>query len=111
MQRLLGSAGSRWILVAVLLGVAAAQPAAWATARLQNFQLPARIRIAGQYEVVFKTPSELAELGLEEAFGSEAIAIVEWPEKAPELVGTPDWRVVIAGSGNETRDVTISRRE
>ncbi len=54
---------ARGILGAILLGLLAAQAApAWATARLQNFQLPARIRIAGQYEVVFKTPAELADL-------------------------------------------------
>ena len=62
MQRLPGSARSRWILGGILLSLAVAQPPAWATARLQNFQLPARIRIAGQYEVVFKTPAELADL-------------------------------------------------
>lgn len=55
--------------------------------------------------------AELADLGLEEAFRPQSITIVEWPEKAPELVGTPDWRVVIAGSGEGPRDVTISRRE
>jgi len=55
-------ARSRWLLGAILVGCLVAQGPAWATARLQNFQLPARIRIAGQYEVVFKTPAELADL-------------------------------------------------
>ncbi|MGH7660325.1 MAG: tRNA (adenosine(37)-N6)-threonylcarbamoyltransferase complex ATPase subunit type 1 TsaE [Vulcanimicrobiaceae bacterium] len=54
---------------------------------------------------------ELAELGLEEAFGPDAITVVEWPEKAPELVGTPDWRVTIAGSGDGPRAVAIAPRE
>ena len=62
MQRLPNSTRSRWILGTVLLCLAAAQPPAWAAARLQNFQLPARIRIAGQYEVIFKTPAELTDL-------------------------------------------------
>jgi tRNA threonylcarbamoyl adenosine modification protein YjeE len=56
-------------------------------------------------------PSELADLGLEEAFRPDAMTVVEWPEKAPQLVGTPDWSVRIAGSGDEPRDVTISHRE
>jgi tRNA threonylcarbamoyladenosine biosynthesis protein TsaE len=58
-----------------------------------------------------KDECELADLGLEEAFGPGAIAVVEWPERAPQLVGTPDWRVRITGSGEQTREVTISRRE
>lgn len=56
-------------------------------------------------------PRELADLGLEEAFGGDTVTVVEWPERSPELVGTPDWRVQIAGSGDGPRDVTISRRE
>lgn len=38
------------------------QAPAWATARLENFQLPARIRIAGQFDIVFKTPGALSPL-------------------------------------------------
>jgi hypothetical protein len=34
----------------------------WAAARLENFQLPSQIRIAGQYEIVFKTASALGDL-------------------------------------------------
>lgn len=51
--------------------------------------------------------SDLAELGLEEAFSPEAITVVEWPEQAPSLVGTAAWRVQISGSGNAPREVTI----
>ncbi len=53
----------RWRLAAaVLFGAALLQTPAWATARLENFQLPARIRIAGQYDIVFKTAGALASL-------------------------------------------------
>jgi tRNA threonylcarbamoyladenosine biosynthesis protein TsaE len=51
--------------------------------------------------------SDLAELGLEEAFSPDAITIVEWPEKAASLVGTPAWRVQISGCGDSIREVTI----
>jgi len=54
-------------------------------------------------------PAELAELGLEEAFGPGMVTAVEWPEKAPELVGRPRWRVVLTGSGDEPRTITIER--
>jgi tRNA threonylcarbamoyladenosine biosynthesis protein TsaE len=51
--------------------------------------------------------SDLTELGLEEAFSESSITVVEWPERAPSLVGTPAWRVTIAGSGEMPREVTI----
>jgi hypothetical protein len=48
----------------LLLGAVLTQTPAlgWATARLENFQLPAQNRIAGQYEILFKEPSALAAL-------------------------------------------------
>jgi tRNA threonylcarbamoyladenosine biosynthesis protein TsaE len=54
---------------------------------------------------------ELADLGLEEAFSPDTITVVEWPEKAPQLVGAPNWRVRITGSGDGPREVTIAPRE
>lgn len=51
--------------------------------------------------------ADLLELGLEEAFGPNVVTVVEWPERAPALIGTPAWRVEIAGSGEEPREVTI----
>jgi tRNA threonylcarbamoyladenosine biosynthesis protein TsaE len=53
--------------------------------------------------------SELTELGLEEAFGPAILTVIEWPERAPSLVGLPAWRVAIVGSGDEPREVTIER--
>ena len=56
-------ARSPWILAAAaLLGTALLNTSTWAAARLENFQLPARIRIAGQYDIVFKTAGALASL-------------------------------------------------
>jgi len=84
MQRLLCSARSQWIFGAILLSLAAAHAPAWATARLQNFQLPARIRIAGQYEVVFKTPAELADLqSLTPADRASKLKAMVLPETLP----------------------------
>ena len=51
--------------------------------------------------------AELVELGLEEAFAPGVITIIEWPERAASLVGTPAWRVHISGSGDEPREVVI----
>jgi tRNA threonylcarbamoyl adenosine modification protein YjeE len=50
---------------------------------------------------------ELAELGLEEALGERGIAAVEWPDRAPALVGVPQWVVSIEGSGERPRTVSI----
>jgi hypothetical protein len=53
----------RWVLgAAVLAASVLAQAPAVATARLENFQLPAQTRIPGQYEIVFKTAAALAHL-------------------------------------------------
>jgi len=54
--------------------------------------------------------TELNELGLEDAFTSHTIALVEWPERAPQLVGRPEWHVTIDGSGERPRTVTIDKR-
>ncbi|MBV8355498.1 MAG: tRNA (adenosine(37)-N6)-threonylcarbamoyltransferase complex ATPase subunit type 1 TsaE [Candidatus Eremiobacteraeota bacterium] len=54
-------------------------------------------------------PGELAELGLEEAFEPGAIVAVEWPDRAPALVGRPTWTVHIEGSGEAPRAVTLMR--
>lgn len=51
--------------------------------------------------------ADLAELGLEEAFSTASITVVEWPERAPSLVGTATWRVHISGSGDSPREVSI----
>ena len=54
-------------------------------------------------------PSELAELGLEEAISAETLTLIEWPERAPELAGCAQWGVRIEGSGDLARTVTIER--
>jgi tRNA threonylcarbamoyladenosine biosynthesis protein TsaE len=51
--------------------------------------------------------ADLAELGLEEAFSTTSITVVEWPERAPSLVGSASFRVQISGSGDSPREVTI----
>ncbi len=50
---------------------------------------------------------ELLDMGLEEAFGPDAIVAVEWPERAPSLVPRATYDVEIAGSGDEPRSVAI----
>jgi tRNA threonylcarbamoyl adenosine modification protein YjeE len=50
---------------------------------------------------------ELAELGLEEAFGSEAIVLVEWWRNAPELVPAHRYEIEIDGAGDSPRTVSI----
>ena len=52
-------------------------------------------------------PEELVELGLEEAFESDAVVLIEWPERAPGLVPRTAVRVTIAGAGSEPRTLTI----
>jgi tRNA threonylcarbamoyl adenosine modification protein YjeE len=54
-------------------------------------------------------PAELAELGLEDAFGTDRITLVEWPERAPELLPAGTIHVSIAGSGAGPRTIAVSR--
>jgi tRNA threonylcarbamoyl adenosine modification protein YjeE len=52
-------------------------------------------------------PSEVVELGLEEAFGEDAVTLVEWAERAPGLLPRRCARVLIAGAGDGAREIEI----
>ena len=48
-------------------------------------------------------PRELAELGLEEAFDGDAIALVEWWRNAPDAIPPRRYEIEINGAGIESR--------
>jgi tRNA threonylcarbamoyladenosine biosynthesis protein TsaE len=50
---------------------------------------------------------DVAELGLEEAFGGEAIVLVEWWRNAPQLLPASRWEVHLEGAGEAPRTITI----
>ena len=52
-------------------------------------------------------PSELTELGLEQAFDGSSIVLVEWWTNAPGLLPARRYEVEIAGAGDEPRRVTV----
>jgi tRNA threonylcarbamoyl adenosine modification protein YjeE len=54
-------------------------------------------------------PSELAELGLEEAFGGDSIVFVEWWEHAPGLLPARRIEVAIEGAGDAPRTIRVER--
>jgi tRNA threonylcarbamoyl adenosine modification protein YjeE len=54
-------------------------------------------------------PAEAAELGLDEAFGSDRITVVEWPERLPNLLPADAIRIHIEGAGDEPRRLRIER--
>lgn len=54
-------------------------------------------------------PAEAAELGLDEAFGSDRITMVEWPERLPNLLPADAIRIHIEGAGDEPRRLRIER--
>jgi tRNA threonylcarbamoyl adenosine modification protein YjeE len=54
-------------------------------------------------------PVESLDLGLEDAFTSETITLVEWPERVPGLIPAGAIRVAIAGSGDGPRSLRIER--
>jgi tRNA threonylcarbamoyladenosine biosynthesis protein TsaE len=52
---------------------------------------------------------ELAELGLEDAFGPDRLTIIEWPGQAPQLIPPGAIALEIAGSGNGPRTIAVRR--
>ncbi len=54
-----------------------------------------------------ENPTDLRELGLEEAFDGASIAFVEWWTHAPSLVPARRFEVTIEGSGDQPRTVTV----
>ena len=52
-------------------------------------------------------PSDLRELGLEEALTGDSIAFVEWWTHAPELLPQRRYEVTIAGAGDSPRTVRV----
>lgn len=55
-------------------------------------------------------PSELADLGLEEAFEGESITLVEWWRNAPSLLPRKRYEIEIAGKGAQPRVLAIRSR-
>jgi len=53
---------------------------------------------------------ELAELGLEDAFDGSSIVLVEWSERAPDLLPPLDYEIAIEGKGDEPRRVKVRAR-
>jgi tRNA threonylcarbamoyladenosine biosynthesis protein TsaE len=53
---------------------------------------------------------ELAELGLEDAFDGSSIVLVEWSERALDLLPPLDYEIVIDGKGDEPRRVQVRAR-
>ena len=53
-------------------------------------------------------PAELNELGLDEAFATDRITLVEWPERAPGLLPREAIEIEIAGSGEGPRTIVVS---
>ena len=50
---------------------------------------------------------ELTELGLEDAFGSDSIALIEWWHKAPQLIPARRYEIDIEGAGDEPRTIVV----
>lgn len=56
------------------------------------------------------TPTQADEIGLEEIFDGEGVALVEWADRAPGRLPETRIDIVIAWAGPETRDITIAFR-
>lgn len=55
----------------------------------------------------FDNPSEWLDAGFRDYFRNDAVCLVEWPEKAGNLLPSPDLRITLRFAG-QGRDVEIS---
>lgn len=73
---------------------------------VEPYALP---RGGGQFDVYhfdlyrFADPAEWADAGFREYFDSGAVCLVEWPEKAGELLGVPDLVFALETEGERRR--------
>jgi tRNA threonylcarbamoyl adenosine modification protein YjeE len=51
-------------------------------------------------------PSEITELGLDEAFDGTSIVLVEWWENAPDVLAQRRYEIRIDGAGDSERTIT-----
>ena len=56
----------------------------------------------------FDDPQEWEDAGFRDVFASRGLKLVEWPEKAGDLLPTADLRIVIEPDADERRNVTIT---
>jgi tRNA threonylcarbamoyladenosine biosynthesis protein TsaE len=54
---------------------------------------------------------EVAGLGLEELFESDAVVLIEWGERFPAFMPLPRWEVRLRAVGPEAREIEITRVE
>lgn len=52
-------------------------------------------------------PSELSELGLEEALDGRSIAFIEWWRNAPDVIPSRRYEIEIEGAGDEPRTLFL----
>ncbi|HEY3636744.1 MAG TPA: tRNA (adenosine(37)-N6)-threonylcarbamoyltransferase complex ATPase subunit type 1 TsaE [Rhizomicrobium sp.] len=73
---------------------------------VQNYETP-RLRIAHCDFYRIESPTEVDELGLEDALQDGAI-LIEWPERAPDRIPADALRIRIEIVGEEKRNVQFS---
>lgn len=56
-----------------------------------------------------ESPSDVTELGLDDAFDGSSIVLVEWWRNAPDLLPPVRYEIDIEGKGGEPRRVTVRR--
>ncbi len=55
-------------------------------------------------------PDELFEIGFSEFVGGDALAIIEWPERAEEALPARRLDILLERSGEDSRRVTVEER-
>lgn len=55
------------------------------------------------------TPAEVATLGLDELFDRDAVVLIEWGERFPQLMPSNRWEIRIEPTGPDSRRFDVTR--
>ena len=102
-------AGKTTLIQGICQGLGATIPASSPSFVIINYY-PGEIPIHHIDLYRLKNLQELIDLGYEEYFYGEGICLVEWAEKALELLPAKRWDLELKITGNSQREILITKR-
>lgn len=54
-----------------------------------------------------ETSAEVATLGLDELFDREAVVLIEWGERFPQLIPPGHWEICLVARDGDEREITV----
>jgi len=102
-------AGKTTIAKGIVKGLGAAQPAEVSS---PTFTLIHEYSSAVYHIDLYRldTPAQVATLGLEEIFDRQAVVLIEWGEKFPELMPADRIEIQLRATGENLREIKVVDR-